>query len=99
MSLPQAAVQLLLLAGQPEAAFAAALQHRALPAFAAGLGDDGPPADYERAAAALEAAGDCAAAAALRGRRGQPLRAVGLYIQVAPGGRGRWTTGRHRARM
>lgn len=69
-------------AGQPDAAFAAAAAHGAMAAFARALGDRGAPADYELAAAALQATGEWAAAGDVRRRRGQCAEAVALYIKV-----------------
>lgn len=77
-------MELLLLASQPDAAFAAAAQHGIMAVFAGCLGDSGAPSDYERAAAALEAAGEWAAAGGVRERRGQAKQAVALYIKVRP---------------
>ena len=78
----QAAVQLLVAAGQPDGAFTAAAAHGAMAAFARALGATGAPADYERAAAALQSAGEWAAAGDVRRRRGQRAEAVALYIKV-----------------
>ena len=78
----QAAVELLVLAGQPDAAFAAAAEHGAMAAFAHALGAAGAPDEYERAAAALQSAGEWAAAGDVRRRRGQCAEAVALYIRV-----------------
>ena len=80
----QAVVELLLLAGQLDAAFAAAAQHGIVAVFAGCLGNSGAPSDYERAAAALEAVGEWAAAGGVRERRGQAKEAVALYIKVRP---------------
>lgn len=78
----QAAVELLVAAGQPDAAFAAAAAHGAMAAFARALGATGAPADYERAVAALQSTGEWAAAGDVRRQRGQCAEAVALYIKV-----------------
>ena len=78
----QAAVELLVAAGQPNAAFAAAVAHSAMAAFARALGATGAPTDYERAAAALLSTGQWAAAGDVRRRRGLCAEAVALYIKV-----------------
>ena len=75
-------MELLVAAGQPDAAFSAAAAHGAMAAFARALGAAGAPADYERAAAALQSAGEWAAAGDVRRRRGQRGEAVALYIKV-----------------
>ncbi|KAK9824992.1 hypothetical protein WJX81_005508 [Elliptochloris bilobata] len=77
-----AAVEMLLLAGQPDAAFAAAAAHGVMAAFARALGTSGTHADCERAAAALEAAGEFMEAGSVRERRGQIVEAVALYIKA-----------------
>lgn len=80
---PQAAVEFLLLARQPQQAFEAAQTHGQMDAYVRSMGSNPTSDDCVRVAAYYETRGNMGAAAQLYAQCGQCHKALTLYMQVS----------------